>query len=283
MLYALDANELVGLWRARVVPRMDGAEMLSVLYRTDADVVRRILPPPLEPVPDPLALVYVARFEHTNFGVAYGEAGLALACRLGRTVGFYPVFMPVDDDTALVAGREIYGFPKKLAERITLTRVGDDVEARVVRRGHELLHLRGSVLGHAAPGDLDGFAPAHAGERRLRAFLTKYSVAPSTRALDLWPRLVEQETLVRPCEAPRTVAVTVRLGTSPIDPLDLLPVHEVRTAVVGRYDLTLQPGRVVRRMWRIWRVLPRLLFKNEVVTELLARSDEARADDPGDG
>lgn len=249
--------------------------MLSVLYCTDPEIVRRILPPPLEPTDEPLVLLYVARFEHTNFGVSYGEAGLALACRLGRKHGFYPVFMPVDDDTALVAGREVYGFPKKLAEQITLRRTGDDVEARVVRRGTLLVDVRGRVLAAAASSDLDGFAPVRRGERRLRAFLTKCFPAPSGTRLDGLPRLVEQETRLQPCESPRAVALTAHLGSSETDPLETIPIRELRTAVYGRYDVTLYPGYVVRRMWRLWRVLPRLLFKIDVTAHLLARANEA--------
>ena len=51
---------------------------------------------------------------------AYNEVLLAAFVRekginsIGR-MGLYPLFVYVDDDTAMAAGREVYGFPKKLA------------------------------------------------------------------------------------------------------------------------------------------------------------------------
>lgn len=55
-------------------------------------------------------------------GARYGYNEVLLAAfvrekgfnRIGK-MGLYPIFLYVDDDTAMAAGREIYGFPKKMA------------------------------------------------------------------------------------------------------------------------------------------------------------------------
>jgi Acetoacetate decarboxylase (ADC) len=51
--------------------------------------------------------------------------------------------MPVNDDTAMIGGREQFGFPKKMAESITLDRDGPHVAGSVVRNGAELLRIEG--------------------------------------------------------------------------------------------------------------------------------------------
>jgi acetoacetate decarboxylase len=43
--------------------------------------------------------------------------------------------MPVTRDNAMWGGREIYGFPKKLAETIQVTRKGKTVTGTCIRRG----------------------------------------------------------------------------------------------------------------------------------------------------
>ena len=70
----------------------------------------------------------------------YNEVLLAAFVRekglnpFGR-MGLYPIFLYVDDDTAMAAGREIYGFPKKMAhievgaQQISLNRSGLAPEA----------------------------------------------------------------------------------------------------------------------------------------------------------
>jgi acetoacetate decarboxylase len=50
----------------------------------------------------------------------------------------------VDSDAALCAGREIWGFPKKLAH-IEVEQEADQVRACLVRGGTELLSLTGSI------------------------------------------------------------------------------------------------------------------------------------------
>jgi uncharacterized protein with NAD-binding domain and iron-sulfur cluster len=57
--------------------------------------------------------------------------------RIGR-MGLYPICLYVDDDTAMAAGREVYGFPKKMA--------------RIERGAHEISVVRSGLAPDAAPG-----------------------------------------------------------------------------------------------------------------------------------
>lgn len=102
--------------------------------QVDARRVQEMLPPGL--LAEPAVTVFVADYPRTSFGVAYRECGLLLhAQHRGRPV-LHCAWMVVDDDAALILGRDLLGFPKKLA-RIELS----DERAVVERRGVRLLEL----------------------------------------------------------------------------------------------------------------------------------------------
>ena len=52
------------------------AEMLTVYFETKAEVVKQLLPPPLNPGPMPVAGVFVANYPKTNFGVLFRKRTL---------------------------------------------------------------------------------------------------------------------------------------------------------------------------------------------------------------
>ncbi len=58
--------------------------------------------------------------------------------------------MPVDDDTAMIAGRQGVGFPTKMAE-ISLDRDGARLVGSVVRHGVEILHIEGDARSEVTP------------------------------------------------------------------------------------------------------------------------------------
>jgi acetoacetate decarboxylase len=107
--------------------------------------------------------------------------------------------MVVDDDVALIAGRELLGYPKKLAERIELDIQGDEAHAIAERRGARLVEIR-AKLGAEVPVDR---APPMLGQRvvnvRARRLIT---FKPRERVLSA-----------------RTATVELAVGSSQRDPL----------------------------------------------------------------
>ena len=198
MLYALDDQEVAELKGLELVPRFHGARMLLVVFRTDADVVRTVLPRQLQPCEDPLGVAFVADYASTNFGLSYREAGLSLRCRLGRESGLYHLCMPVDDDVAMVGGRESFGFPKKMAESISLHEGQGALRGTVVRRGVELMHIEAKTTGPASDDDVRTVFDEHDGQPCSRSFLFKFFPAPGGKSLDYLPRIVRQQTAVAP-------------------------------------------------------------------------------------
>ena len=110
------------------------AEAINIVYETKPEIIERLLPPPLEPFEQPLARVYIANFPRTNFGIVYKEAALMLICQYKGEVGVYTLSMPVDNDMAMVLGREFLGYPKKIGN-IHFEKNKNEVNGWVERNG----------------------------------------------------------------------------------------------------------------------------------------------------
>ena len=203
MLYALSRSQLKRIRENDLVYEFRGVEMLSALFRTDPDVVRAALPKPLVPADEPLAQAFVARYPETNFGVTYCEGALFLRAVYKDEPGWYCLAMPVDNDMAMVGGREQFGYPKKIAEEIALERTGNHVMGRVVRRGVEVLHIEAELTDVVSATALDAIGPEVndlEGRpcRKGVSFLFKFFPSPDRRGFDYLPRLVREVVLFRP-------------------------------------------------------------------------------------
>jgi acetoacetate decarboxylase len=151
---------------------------LTATYRTAADIVAAVLPPPLEPTGDPVVKVSIATVDLGAGRPPFGAGTFAVQARHGDVVGFYPLLMPMTTEQAVIGGRETFGEPKKLAQ-VTLDRQGDQVTGRVARMGITIIELTGTVT-----GQLDLPEP-----RERTDFYFKFLMAPDGRGLDPDPHL----------------------------------------------------------------------------------------------
>jgi acetoacetate decarboxylase len=123
------------------------ARMVTCLLEGAAP--RDVLPAGLDLPESPSRAVVFADYPDTTIGPYREVVVLAGADRQGAPGMFCPLIY-VDADAALCAGREIWGFPKKLAH-IELEQDGNEVRARLVRGGVELLSLNGTIEEHVDP------------------------------------------------------------------------------------------------------------------------------------
>jgi acetoacetate decarboxylase len=124
------------------------AHYLASEIEIDPVAARRWIPRPLE-LAEPVATIFTGWFPHNTFGSDYTEAGLFLHVRHRRTKAIYSPWMLVDDDVALITGRELLGYPKKLGA-IEFSVDGDRVRGVATRRGAELVRMEGR-LGREVP------------------------------------------------------------------------------------------------------------------------------------
>jgi acetoacetate decarboxylase len=269
MPFVREWSELRRFARAgQFMSQFTGAEMLLVSFRTDPKAVAAVLPRPLRPAGEPLAAAFVARYPQTNFGVTYNEGALFVAAEYRGERGWYCLSMPVDNDTAMIGGREHLGFPKKMADRITLDRDGPHVAGSVVRNSVELLRIEGDFVDPQRPGThllgVPAVDPDGVPCEKAVSFLFKYFPAADGGPFEHAPVLIRQVTLFRPQPGQLTGAAKIELNSTRSDPLGDIPVHQVIDTGYGVFDNTMLPGRVVRRIYNRWQFLPKSLFKNDV-------------------
>jgi len=143
---------------------MDGSPSIAPLYPSPPYEYRRarmvtclldgaapqdVLPVGLHLPEAPSRAVVFAEYPDTTIG-PYREVVVLASAKRGGTSGMFCPLIYVDSDAALCAGREIWGFPKKLAH-IEVEQHGDEIRARLVRAGVVLLSLSGSITERVDP------------------------------------------------------------------------------------------------------------------------------------
>lgn len=209
------------------------ANMLGVLFETKPEIVERLLPPPLEPADTPGGMMFIAHYPKTNLGPGYFEGALFLRCQYGGEAGSYCLAMPVDSEPRMHNGRDIYGFPKKLAE-ISLTRDDRQVEGWVERYGIRFVQIKAELTGTLP--ELPELGPI---------FLFKaMPSADLERGFDGPVLLVRQKTDLEM----KTLDIgnaDLTLTDSPYDPWAEIEITNVMIAFYLVSDNTMNPGRVV--------------------------------------
>ena len=88
-------------------------EHLYIVYRTDKDALKRVVPEPLELLEDPLVRFEMMRMPDTTGYGDYTECGQAIPVIYNGIKGEYLHQMYLDNFEAMASGREAHGYPKK--------------------------------------------------------------------------------------------------------------------------------------------------------------------------
>jgi acetoacetate decarboxylase len=94
--------------------RFFNREYFIITYRTDPEALARVVPEPLEVVDSVVKYEFIRMPDSTGFG-DYTETGQVIPVRLKGEEGAYTHAMYLDDEGPIAGGRELWGFPKKLA------------------------------------------------------------------------------------------------------------------------------------------------------------------------
>ena len=94
--------------------RFVNREYFIITYRTDPDALRAVIPAPLEFTDPTVKYEFIRMPDSTGFG-DYTESGQVVPVSFRGETGGYVLAMYLDCDPPIAAGREIWGFPKKLA------------------------------------------------------------------------------------------------------------------------------------------------------------------------
>ena len=86
------------------------------------------------------ATFFIAKYPRTAFTGAYNEAALLVHVCTPLGKGVYCPWMIVNDDTAMIYGRELLGYPQKMAD-IPFNDDGKKITANLKRRGVEVISV----------------------------------------------------------------------------------------------------------------------------------------------
>ena len=218
--------------------------MMFVTYRTDEDAAAHWLPAALELDEPALVTIIIAHYGFSTFG-PYNEAMMAIRARLdGELVTYYPALF-TDNEAPLAAGREIWGWPKKLAK----ISISDESEVMmgIVERpvGNRLLTATMRNVSPVEPQDFvlttnvslkvipcatDSKRPALA--QLIGSNLELVPHVGSNGIPDLW-------------SGPGSVCFD---APSAIDPWYKLPVREVVGCYSGTFDAVLGHGKILKEL-----------------------------------
>ncbi|KTD46417.1 acetoacetate decarboxylase [Legionella quateirensis] len=95
--------------------RFTNREYFIISYETDMDLLREVVPAPLEVTEPVVKFEFIRMPDSTGFG-DYTESGQVIPVRYKGKPGGYTHAMYLDDQPPIAGGREIWGFPKKLAQ-----------------------------------------------------------------------------------------------------------------------------------------------------------------------
>lgn len=200
--------------------------MLGIDFDLDAKTATPWLPASLALSEPPTATVFVARYPNSSCCGPYFEAAVLFHVLHEGVEKLHCAWMVVDDDVALILGREALGFPKKMAS-ISLEERSGRVRALVEREGTVLIDAEGE-LGQAveSPEALLG------GELVNVWGLYNPFIAEAPA-----PRLLSFKTLEEILSATRA-ELEVKVGGSVGDPLDRLGMGSVRRATLYGTNMT---------------------------------------------
>ena len=223
------------------------AQMLTIFWETKPEIIAKLLPPPLKPAPHPIAYAFVAFYPSTNFGVTYKETALFIRATFNGEEGGYCLAMPVTNDMAMIGGREVFGFPKKIAD-IHYKKDGDTVEGWTERGGPRFMEIRAKLTGKfndpAMQDVLTANPMAEDGSMTITTYNFKCFPAPEGGGFDYNPRLVKQETLFKPKEMQFGEAEII-FKPSDNDSWAEVEVVKILGALYTRGDNSMVSGKVV--------------------------------------
>ncbi len=215
--------------------RFRNREYLIITYRTDPDRLRTVVPEPLQIEEPVVKYEFIRMPDSTGFG-DYAESGQVIPVSLNGRKGGYTHCMFLNDHPPIAAGRELWGFPKKLADPTLKA----EIDTLVGELHYHQLRIAVGTMGYKhRQADLAAVKAALAAPN----FLLK--IIPHVDGTLRICELVEYSLTEIDLKGAWTGPAQLSLMSHALAPLAELPVLEVVSGLHLIADLTLPLGRVV--------------------------------------
>jgi acetoacetate decarboxylase len=210
-------------------------EYLIITYRTDPDKLRHLVPEPLQ-VAEPLVKFEFIRMpDSTGFG-NYTESGQVIPVTFEGRKGSYTHCMFLDNHPPIAGGRELWGFPKKLAKPT----LRSEIDTLIGELYYGPLRIAIGTMGYKhKQADL----AAVKASLESPNFLLK--IIPHVDGTPRICEIVEYHLSDIKLKGAWTGPAGLELFSHALAPLSELPVLEVVSAQHIVADLTLDLGKVV--------------------------------------
>ncbi len=218
-----------------VQPRFFDREYLNIVYRTDPDVLRAVVPAPLE-IDEPLVRFEVMKMNDVTGYGPYTEAGQAIQVVFDGERGEYLHAMYLDSFAATASGREVGAYPKVMASPSLYV----DHGALVGTLDYGTVRVATATMGYKQY-ELD--AQQAEAEITVPTFMLK--TIPDYDGSLRVQELVRTEITDVVVKAAYTGPARLQLFQHVLAPLADLPVLEVLSASHIITDLTLAPAKPV--------------------------------------
>jgi acetoacetate decarboxylase len=218
-----------------VQPRFFDREYLNIVYRTDPEALRAVVPAPLE-IDEPLVRFEVLKMNDVTGYGPYTEAGQAIQVVFDGERGEYLHAMYLDSFAATASGREVSAYPKVMAA----PNLYADNGALVGTLDYGTLRVATATMGYKHH-ELDR-RTAEA-EITVPTFMLK--TIPDYDGTPRVQELVRTEITDVVVKAAYTGPARLQLFQHVLAPLADLPVLEVVSASHVITDLTLAPAKPV--------------------------------------
>lgn len=210
-------------------------EFLVISYRTDPERLAAVVPEPLLPAGDVVKFEFIRMPDSTGFG-DYTESGQVIPVTYRGKAGVYVHSMFLDDDSPIAGGREIWGFPKKLASPVLRT----EKDTLVGTLNYGSIRVATGTMGYKhRQVDADKVLQSLAQPNWLLKIIPDVDCGP--RVCELVEYHLEDVQLKGAWEGP----AALELFEHALAPVAQLPVLEVLGGLHLKTDLTLGLGRVV--------------------------------------
>jgi acetoacetate decarboxylase len=215
--------------------RFIGREFLIITYRTDPEKLRAVIPAPLEFDVPQVKYEFIRMADSTGFG-DYTETGQVIPVSFRGRKGGYSHCMFLNDEPPIAGGRELWGFPKKLANPTLRT----ETDTFVGTLDYGPIRVATGTMGYKHKvADLVAVKAALLAPNYLLKIIPH--VDGSARICELVEYYLEDVTVKGAWTGPGSLALVPHA----LAPVAELPVLEILSALHIQSDLTLGLGKVV--------------------------------------
>lgn len=217
------------------------AEMLMVEFEADRAEIERITPAPFEPAPHNRLIAFIADNFQPPITMEFHEAAILQPVRFGGREALTIPYIWVSNDTAMIAGRDLYGMSKMLCDHEKLQKVGNEVSGKAHRYGNLLYELSMATHAHCPPTE----SPLIPEFAFLRHIPSPDPERPALQQL-VWASLTDFQ-----CEMCLRGRGWMRVGNPMNSAIDRLAPKAVTGAWYGTFSWVLGDGKILHEQ-HVW-------------------------------